>query len=256
MKDIDNIILDLDGTVYIDDKIINNSDIEIRRLAKAGKSIYYLTNNTSKNTKHYLSKLNDLNLPTSKNSIISPIHVMIDWIKKNNIKSVFILGVQELIYELEEKTGVINSSKNPELIIVAFDKELTYHKLEIACELINNGVPYYLSHIDIFCPTLKGNMPDCGAIGMLIEKTTGKKSINNFGKPSDLMTNYINNKLDKNQNKIMIGDRLHTDIELGNKLGAETILVCTGEYQQNINNSKKIGNTRIFDTLTDFLGTI
>jgi ribonucleotide monophosphatase NagD (HAD superfamily) len=82
MKDIDNIILDLDGTVYVDNKIINKSDIEIRRLAKKGKSIYYLTNNTSKNTKHYISKLNNLNLPVSTNSIISPIHVMIDWIKK------------------------------------------------------------------------------------------------------------------------------------------------------------------------------
>ena len=82
MKDINTIILDLDGTVYIDNQIINNSDIEIRRLATEGKSIYYLTNNTSKNTKHYVSKLNNLNLPISKNSIISPIHVMIDWIKK------------------------------------------------------------------------------------------------------------------------------------------------------------------------------
>ena len=141
MKEIDNIILDLDGTVYVDNKIINKSDIEIRRLAKKGKSIYYLTNNTSKNTKHYISKLNNLNLPVSTNSIISPIHVMIDWIKKNNIKCVYILGVQELIDELEEKTDVVNSSKNPELIIVAFDKELTYQKLETACELINNGVP-------------------------------------------------------------------------------------------------------------------
>ena len=40
MKDIDNIILDLDGTVYVDYQIINKSDIEIRRLAKQGKSFY------------------------------------------------------------------------------------------------------------------------------------------------------------------------------------------------------------------------
>jgi len=73
MKDTDNILLDLDGTVYIDNQIINKSDFEIRRLAKKGKSIYYLTNNTSKNTKHYISKLNNLNLPVSANSIISPI---------------------------------------------------------------------------------------------------------------------------------------------------------------------------------------
>ena len=256
MQQSESIILDLDGTVYIDNKIINNSDIEIRRLAKEGKSIYYLTNNDSKNTSHYVNKLSRLNLPVNENSIISPIHVMADWIKKNNIKNIYILGVQELIDEIYKKTGVNNTSNNPELVIVAFDKELTYHKLETACELINNGVPYYLSHIDIFCPTLKGNMPDCGAIGILIEKTTGMKSIDNFGKPSDLMINYISGIINQNINKTVVGDRIHTDIELGNKLGAETILVCTGEYQQNLNNSKKIGNTKIFDTLTDYLATI
>ena len=256
MQQSDSIILDLDGTVYIDNQIINNSDAEIRRLAKEGKSIYYLTNNDSKNTEHYVNKLSKLNLPVNENSIISPIHVMMDWIKKNNIKWVYILGVQELIDELEEKTGVVNSSKNPELIIVAFDKELTYQKLETACELINNGIPYYLSHIDIFCPTLKGNMPDCGAIGMLIEKTTGKKSINNFGKPSDLMINYINTIIDKDHNKIVVGDRIHTDIELGKKIGAETVLVCSGEYQNSENENLKIDNTQIFNTLTDYLITI
>ena len=79
MKEIDNIILDLDGTVYVDNRIINKSDIEIRRLAKKGKSIYYLTNNTSKNTKHYINKLNNLNLPVSTNSIISPLLISIRW---------------------------------------------------------------------------------------------------------------------------------------------------------------------------------
>jgi HAD superfamily hydrolase (TIGR01450 family) len=256
MSSADNIILDLDGTVYIDNQIINNSDSEIRRLARKGKSIYYLTNNDSKNTKHYVDKLNKLNLPVEENSIISPIHVMINWVKEHNIKSFYILGVQELIDELEKETGAVNSADNPELIIVAFDKELTYQKLEIVCELINKGVPYYLSHIDIFCPTLKGNMPDCGAIGYLIEKTTGIKSINNFGKPSDLMTNYINQILDKAQKKTVVGDRIHTDIELGKKLGADTILVCSGEYQNPDSKNNKINNTEIYNTLTDYLTTI
>ena len=250
------IILDLDGTVYIDDQIINNSDIEIRRLAKEGKSIYYLTNNDSKNIAHYVNKLSKLNLPVNENSIISPIHVMTDWIKKNNIKNIYILGVQELVDEIQNRTGVNNTSNNPEIVIVAFDKELTYQKLETACKLINSGTPYYLSHIDIFCPTINGKMPDCGAIGILIEKTTGKKSIDNFGKPSDLMTNYIREIINKDINKTVVGDRIHTDIELGNKLGADTVLVCSGDYQHSSSQNKKYNNTQIFDTLRDYLITI
>ncbi len=58
------------------------------------------------------------------------------------------------------------------------------------------------------------------------------------------------------QNKIIVGDRIQTDIELGKKLGAETILVCTGEYQNSDSQNKKIENTEIYKTLTDYLVTI
>ena len=62
--------------------------------------------------------------------------------------------------------------------------------------------------------------------------------------------------LDKNQNKIIVGDRIHTDIELGKKIGAETVLVCTGEYQNVKKDNLKINNTLIYNTLTDYLLTI
>ena len=62
--------------------------------------------------------------------------------------------------------------------------------------------------------------------------------------------------VDKDQNKIVVGDRIHTDIELGKKIGAETVLVCTGEYQNSKNDNLKIINTQIYNTLTDYLLTI
>ena len=59
-----------------------------------------------------------------------------------------------------------------------------------------------------------------------------------------------------NLNKIIVGDRIHTDIELGKKIGAETVLVCTGEYHNAKKDNLKINNTLIYNTLTDYLLTI
>jgi NagD protein len=70
------------------------------------------------------------------------------------------------------------------------------------------------------------------------------------------MTDYINKIVDKDHDKIVVGDRIHTDIELGKKIGAETVLVCTGEYQNSKNDNLKINNTQIYNTLTDYLLTI
>ena len=84
MSNSSNIFLDLDGTVYVDNIVINNADEQIRRLKNNGFQIYYLTNNTSQNTKYYKRKLKKMNLPISKDSIISPIPVIIEWIRSRN----------------------------------------------------------------------------------------------------------------------------------------------------------------------------
>ena len=250
------IFLDLDGTVYIDNHIIDNADEQIRRLDKNGLEFFYLTNNTSADTNYYFSKLKKLNLPVSTKSIISPTHVISDWIKDKNYSYIYVVGVNDFENELIKKTGVNISDKDPECIIIGFDKELTYQKLEIACKLINKGIPYFLSHIDYYCPSLEGNLPDCGSIGLMIEKTTGIKYKDNFGKPSELMAAYIQNIINENDNTILVGDRIHTDIEIGKKIGAKTILVCSGEFKNTKHEVSKIKDTEIYNTLSDFLRTL
>ena len=250
------IFLDLDGTVYIDNHIIDNADEQIRRLDKNGLEFFYLTNNTSADTNYYFSKLKKLNLPVSTKSIISPTHVISDWIKDKNYSYIYVVGVNDFENELIKKTGVNISDKDPECIIIGFDKELTYQKLEIACKLINKGIPYFLSHIDYYCPSLEGNLPDCGSIGLMIEKTTGIKYEDNFGKPSELMAAYIQNIINENDNIILVGDRIHTDIEIGKKIGAKTILVCSGEFKNTKHEVNKIKDTEIYNTLSDFLRTL
>jgi len=250
------IFLDLDGTVYIDNHIIDKADEEIRRLDKNGLEFFYLTNNTSADTNYYLTKLKKLNLPVNDKSIISPIHVISNWIQDKKYSNIYVVGVKDFENELIKRTGVKISTKDPECIIVGFDKELTYQKLEIACKFINKGIPYYLSHIDYYCPSLKGNLPDCGSIGLMLEKTTGIKFKGDFGKPSQLMTEYIQNFINKEDNNILIGDRIHTDIEIGKKIGAKTILVCSGEFKKTKDQMNNIKGTKIYNTLSDFLRTL
>ena len=252
----DKIFLDLDGTIYIDNQIINKADEQIRRLNQEGLEFFYLTNNTSADTNHYFSKLKKFNLPVNDKSIISPINVIINWIKNKKYSYIYVLGVNDFKNELIKKTGVIITEKNPECIIVGFDKELTYQKLETACKLIHKGTPYYLSHIDYYCPSLLGNLPDCGSIGLMLEKTTGIKSLGNFGKPSELMIEYIQDRINKSDKNILVGDRIHTDIEIGKKIGAKTVVVCSGEFKNTKDERNKIKDTEIHDTLSDFLRTL
>jgi len=252
----DKIFLDLDGTVYIDNQIINKADEQIRRLDKKGLEFFYLTNNTSTDTNHYFSKLKKFNLPVSDKSIITPINVIANWIKNKKYSHIYVVGVNDFKNELIKKTGVIITDKNPDCIIVGFDKELTYQKIETACKLIYKGTPYFLSHIDYYCPSLFGNLPDCGLIGLMLEKTTGIKPSGNFGKPSELMIKYIQDKINKGDKNILVGDRIYTDVEIGKKIGAKTVLVCSGEFKNTEDERNQIKDIEIHNTLSDFLRTL
>ena len=83
------IFLDLDGTVYLDGKIIAAADVHIKRLSEAGVKFHYITNNTSVSSETYRKKLSDLGLPYEDDSIISPTLVLSDWLLENSIQRIF-----------------------------------------------------------------------------------------------------------------------------------------------------------------------
>jgi HAD superfamily hydrolase (TIGR01450 family) len=246
------ILLDLDGTVYIDGRIIADVDIEIRRLSKSGIKFHYMTNNTSVSSRTYYQKLAGLGLPCEADSLISPSLVLSSWITQNYVERVFLLGTEDFCGEVIRNTGIENTANDPECVISAFDKELTYRKLEIACSLINRGIPYYITHIDMACPTEAGPIPDCGAISLLIESVTKIKPAGHFGKPGSFMLEFLSRKIIKNNERIAVaGDRLYTDGLMGEKLGAYTVLVCTGEFKRQ--DPYESAQVHVYDDLSSFL---
>lgn len=251
---IDRAFLDLDGTVYLSGKIIDDVDVVIRKLSDRGVKFHYMTNNTSYSSEEYRKKLAKMDLPLSADSIISPTVVLGDWLRTRTIRNVFSVGTTAFREELNTLAGARQDAEHPECVIVAFDRELDYDKLMTACGIINRGVPYYLTHIDLACPSDIGPIPDCGAIGRLVQATTGIEPTGHFGKPSDLMLGYLQ-ALSRPGEKVMVaGDRDYTDAEVGLRLGAHTVLVCSGEYKR----ETKMVDDRIDirDTLAEYLRSL
>ena len=244
------IFLDLDGTVHLSGNVLDDVDIEIQRLDALGAEFFYLTNNTSISSETYVEKLNNLGIRCDIDHIITPTKVCADFLRnRSDFIDFFPVGTSSFTDELLLKSSCNYSKDDPDVVIVGFDKELTYAKLEKACEHINRGVPYYITHIDLACPTSKGPIPDCGAIGKLFEATTGVAPMGNFGKPSDLLRQYILRIL---KGRAMVaGDRLYTDAQLGLDLSIDTILVKTGEFK---GDQADVGDKiKLVETLAEFL---
>jgi len=131
---------------------------------------------------------------------------------------------------LKHKYGIKFNEKSPSLVVVGFDKELTYTKLSRACIYIQRGVPWVLVQPDIRCPTEVGFIPDAGSIGKVIELTTGVKPAAVLGKPSPGMLEEISLRSGIDASSICyVGDRLYTDIRMALESSATPILVLSGE---------------------------
>lgn len=228
LREKNSFFFDLDGTIYLGNKIFSGILELIDLLKNKNKKFYFLSNNSSRSTSDYLKKLKNLNLDVSRENIILSQHPTIDYLKNNGYKRIFLMGNKSLKEEFVVE-GFQLTEKNPEILVLAFDQELTYERLVKATRFLLNEIPYIATHLDDRCPTEDGYIPDAGGIASLLYKAT-ERMPRVFGKPNKEMILF---KLHQSgvppEDAVMFGDRLYTDIKMGKNAGITTCLVLSGE---------------------------
>ena len=225
-------ILDMDGTIYLGNRLFSYTKGFFDLLAQKGIDYLLFTNNASKNTGDYHFKLKNMSLDIPKKNILTSADVTARFIKTmRKGSSVYILGTPSL-REVFENEGIMTVDDDPDIVVVSFDTTLTYEKLQKACTFIRNGAEYISTHCDINCPTEDGFIPDSGAICKAISASVGKEP-RFFGKPFpetlEMIKDITGHRLDE---MAIIGDRLYTDIKTGILSGILSILVLSGETKK------------------------
>ena len=226
-------ILDMDGTFYLGNSILDGSLEFINKLKASGRNFLFFTNNSSKSSEYYINKLKNMGLDIDHNHIATSGDVTISYIKKNYPnKKIFLLGTEVLTEDFVSQ-GIEIDEDNPDIVVVGFDTTLTYEKISKACNFISKGKTFLATHPDLNCPMEEGFLPDCGSICALITASTGVKP-KYFGKPYSETLAFICQKTGCRLEEIVfVGDRLYTDIALGFNNGVTSILVLSGETKEN-----------------------
>ena len=230
LKAIRGYLIDLDGTTYLGNKLLPGAMEFVEYLYNNKIPFIFLSNNSSQSEVEYYNKLKKFGLSISKANILTSGTVMIQYLRRINSKArLFVLGTNIFKRQIKE-SGFIITSSTPDFIVVAFDKTLTYKKLERACLLINKGVPYIATHPDMVCPTEYGDIPDCGAILALIKAATQREPAIVLGKPHNEMIDTALERLGtKPYQTAMVGDRLYTDMKMAKMAKLTGILLLSGE---------------------------
>ncbi len=222
-------IIDMDGTFYLGDKMIEGASEFTDCLKNKGKDFYFFTNNSSHNSNECLNKLKKIGYPVPDEKVIISSHVAIDFIKRKRPgKRIYLLANENFTDDCK-KAGLNLAENDPDIVLLGFDTTLTYEKITKAANFIYNGAEYIATHPDKNCPLANGFMTDTGSMIEMFYASAGKYPDIIVGKPYEHTVNYITHMLScTNEEICFIGDRLETDIAIGMKNGTKSVLVYSG----------------------------
>jgi 4-nitrophenyl phosphatase len=229
LDSIECFLVDLDGTLYLGEKLLPGAADFINFLQNTRRRFLILTNNSSKDRTAYQQKLDLLGIKISEEQIFTSGDATAYYLKQNfSGTRLYVAGTINL-KDLLQKAEFSIVEKNPDAVVVGFDTNISYKILSQTCDFVRSGLPYFATHPDLNCPVEGGFIPDTGATIAFIAASTGRQPDAICGKPFSPMvdaliklTNCIPERM------IMIGDRLNTDIALGQSR-IKTILVLSGE---------------------------
>lgn len=251
LKDKQVFILDMDGTFYLGDKPIPGALEFLDLLEKKGKRYIFFTNNSSKSVEDYHVKLGKMGVRVKEGGVMSSGTVTIDYLKKNRPgKKVYLVGTPSLL-ESFKTGGIVISDENPDIVVLGFDTTLTYEKIHKACTFIRDGAEFIATHPDANCPIEGGFMPDTGSMIKMFTESTGVEPVV-MGKPFSHTVKAIEAATGTGRDRMaFVGDRLQTDIAIGVKNNATSVLVMTGATDEKVLAESDIKPSHVFKSIAD-----
>ena len=243
-------IVDMDGTFYLGNSLLPGAKEFAECVEKSGKRFFFFTNNSSHNEEECLGKLRKYGYDAKDGTVIISSHVTIDFLKRNRPgKTVYLVGNKNLTGDFI-KGEIPMTEEMPDIVVIGFDTELTYEKLNKACNYIAQGAEYIVTHPDVNCPLKDGFMPDVGSYMALIKASTGREPDLIMGKPYAYTVDYVTNRIGcKREEVAFVGDRLETDIAIGVKNGLKAVLVYTGVTAPEMYEKSDIKATAAFENI-------
>ncbi len=243
---IDGFVFDLDGTVYLGDAALPGAVEGITRLRDLGKQTLFVSNKPLEPREVYAAKLTRLGIPTRPEQVITSAYVLGRYLARTephlrlyvvgeaNLKTELrghgLTVVEELADQDPKQVLVLpQAGGGIDAVVIAFDRTLDYRKLNTAYQALLGGARFFATNGDKMCPLPGGGIPDAGLTIAGLEYVTGRKLELLAGKPSPLILQEAMDLLHLTPDRcMMVGDRLETDIRMGQQAGMATAVALTG----------------------------
>jgi HAD superfamily hydrolase (TIGR01450 family) len=228
----DGYAFDLDGTVYLGDELLPGAAETIRRIRAAGGSVAFATNKPLETAADYAAKLTRLGVPAAPADVLTALDTLLRYLAERHPAARLLTIAEPLVEATLADAGwrVVRDPAEADVVVVSFDRTFDYAKLDAAYRAVrHHGATIVATNPDPYCPTPEGGLPDCAAMLAALEACTGARAEAVLGKPSAMMARALLGRLGTAPaGTAMVGDRLTTDVAMGQAAGMAGVLVLSG----------------------------
>ena len=172
-------LLDMDGTLYLDETLFDGAAEFLRHIRERGGRYLFLTNNSSKSGGAYVEKMRRLGVEATREDFLTSVDATILYLRGHGGRDrlYYVCGTESFKAQLREAGFRLTDDRDAavDTLLMGFDTELTFRKLEDACILLGRGVEYVATNPDWVCPTWYGYIPDCGSVCEMLWRATGRR---------------------------------------------------------------------------------
>jgi len=249
------VVLDVDGTVVRGDEPIPGAADGLDRLATAGLRRLFVSNNPTKRPPAYADRLQRAGFDAHPDEIVTAGTITTDYLAdRHPDDALFVVGEQALVDQLVDAgLTVVTDEDRVDTVVVSIDRSFDYDRLCTALRVCDDeDVTLVGTDPDVVIPAAEGDVPGSGAIINAVAGVVGRDPDVVLGKPSEPARRIVHERLDLPPGDcVVVGDRLDTDIALGERAGMTTALVRTGVTDDRDLERSDVTPDYVLDSLAD-----
>ena len=248
----DQLLLDLDGCLWLGDEALEGAPEAVAALREAGKAVAFLTNDVRHTPEEFVRKLWRLGFQAALSEVVTVGSVVQYLLSGRDGGAAYVVGSLALVEHVAEAgMRIVNRTEfasRADVVVVGAHEDLTFEELRIATQAVLRGAQLIGATRDATFPMPDGPWPATGAVLAAVETAAGRPADLVAGKPEPPMYEAARDRLGPGR-CLAVGDRLEIDVLGARRAGMDSALVLTGGATRSEAEAADARPTHIADSL-------